>query len=113
AVFFAVLCSLLVVAMPAAARTSTTTSTQLFAASSVWNAALPDNAPLDASSLARTGALVGEVNNEEQLRIGPWIDERSNSTPFYVVGKSQPKVPVKLDTTAAAAVTLQNVLNKG
>src|SRR3989442_15127164 len=91
----AVLCSLLVVPMPAAARTSTTTSTRPFAASSVWNAALPYDAPLDPSSAARVAAVVSEVNNEEQLGIGPWIDERSNSTPWYVVSKDQRKVPVK------------------
>ena len=109
----AALCSLLVVAMPAAARTSSTTSTRPFAASSVWNAALPYDAPLDPSSTDRVGALVSEVNSEEQLGIGPWIDERSNSTPWYVVSKDQRKVPVKLDTTASYATSLQAVLNKG
>jgi hypothetical protein len=114
-IIVAALCTTVVLSLSAAASASarTTSPTRLFATSSVWNAPLASDALLDSSSAARLSALVAEVQNEEQLQIGPWIDERSNSTPFYVVPKSQAKVPVKLDTTPAGFTTLQSVLDKG
>src|SRR5947207_863713 len=72
--------------------------TQLFASDSVWNKPLADSAAIDPTSATRMSALVTEIQQEETAQIGPWIDERSNSTPFYVVGADQPKVPVKIDT---------------
>src|SRR5436305_15322807 len=48
-----------------------------------------------------------------QQRIGPWIDERSNSTPFYVVGADQPRVHVTLDSTIRSASTLRSALSGG
>src|SRR5437764_100861 len=85
----------------------------LFAPNSFWNAPLPSTAPIDASSPARTAAVVSEVNSEMQQRIGPWIDERSNSTPFYVVGADQPRVHVTLDSTIRSASTLRSALSGG
>jgi hypothetical protein len=92
---------------------TTTTSSSLFAPSSVWNARLASDAPLDSSSAARTAALVAEVKNEMQLKTGPWIEERSNSTPWYVVGNDQPKVPVTIDNNPVGANLLRNALSSG
>jgi hypothetical protein len=71
---------------------------RLFAPDSVWNAPLPDDAPIDPSSPARSAAFVAQVRSEIDRAIGPWISERSYSTPLYTVGPDQPRVPVKLDT---------------
>src|SRR4051812_733746 len=49
------------------ARTTTTSTTQLFAPSSIWNAPLASDAPLDASSSARMSAVVAEIQNEKTL----------------------------------------------
>src|SRR5437763_10194968 len=92
---------------------SSAAAAPLFAPNSFWNAPLPSTAPIDASSPARTAAVVSEVNSEEQQRIGPWIDERSNSTPFYVVGRDQAKVPVTLDSAITSAPVLRSALSSG
>ena len=97
----------------ATVATTTSTSTGLFAPSSVWNAALPANAALDPSSPARSAAFVAEVRNEISLGIGPWINEKTYSTPLYTVGATQPKVPVKLDNGATWAAPLAAVLALG
>ena len=92
---------------------SSAAAAPLFAPNSFWNAPLPSSAPIDPSSPARTAAVVSEVNSEMQQRIGPWIDERSNSTPFYVVGADQPRVHVTLDSTIRSASTLRSALSRG
>ncbi len=70
---------------------------RLFAASSVWNAAVRA-APLDGTSRRRVRALVAGITAEVSSGTGPWISDTSYSTPFYVVPKGQPRVAVKLDT---------------
>lgn len=71
---------------------------RLFAADSPWNTALPEDPTLDPGSASRVAALAGEV--ERQIAKGgyPSIAASSYSTPVYVVGARQRKVPVKLDT---------------
>jgi len=92
---------------------TTSTSSGLFAPGSVWNAPLAADAPLDPSSPARSAALLAEVRNEISLGTGPWINEKTYSTPLYTVGATQPKVPVKLDNTASWAGALAWVLAQG
>ncbi len=70
---------------------------RLFAPSSVWNAPLAPDAPLDPKSRALVTRLVAEVAREQQLGWGPWISSSSSSTPIYTVGPHQPKVKVRLD----------------
>ena len=48
-------------------------------------------------------ALKTDIQRQVQLKIGPWISERTNSTPFYVVGADQPRVPVTLDSSSVGA----------
>src|SRR3954447_2161743 len=108
----AVIAALFMVAF-ATSATSSASAGSLFAPDSFWNARLPGDAALDASSSPRTAALVSEINREQQLKIGPWIDERYNSTPFYVVGAKQPPVHVTLDSTNGTAVYLRKVLSRG
>jgi hypothetical protein len=79
----------------------------------VWNAALPASAPIDSSSAARIDALNTDIQRQMGLKIGPWISERSNSTPFYVVGNDQPKVRVTLDNSSVGALKLRNLLAAG
>jgi hypothetical protein len=94
--------------------TSTAASTTgLFASSSVWNAPLAADAPLDASSSARSAALLAEVRREISAGTGPWIDEKQYSTPLYTVPGNQPKVRVKLDNGASWALPLATVLAQG
>lgn len=72
---------------------------RLFSPSSVWNAPLADNAPLDPASAAMVSGLNVEVAREEGLRTGPWI---STDAKIYVVGPDQPTVLVRLDDPAAS-----------
>jgi hypothetical protein len=84
---------------------------RLFAPTSVWNRALPDDAPLDPSSPQLVAALAAEAARETSAVTGPWISTTSYSTPFYVVGPQQPTVKVALDDpTASWRVNLQAAL---
>ena len=85
---------------------------RLFAPDSVWNAPLPDSAPLDPSSAARVAAFNAEIDAEIGHATGPWINETSFSTPFYTVPADQPKVRVVLDAGAWGA-SLQRALDEG
>jgi hypothetical protein len=85
---------------------------RLFAPNSVWNAPVPDTAPLDPSSAARVAAFNSEIGAEIGHATGPWINETSFSTPFYTVPADQPKVRVVLDAGAWGAA-LQRALDVG
>jgi hypothetical protein len=74
---------------------------RFFAADSVWNAPLSPGAPLDPTSETRTAAFRADIARQMTERIGPWIEERSNSTPIYVVGPDQPRSPVRIDRGGA------------
>src|SRR4051812_34237052 len=74
---------------------------RFFAADSVWNAPLSPGAPLDPTSEMRTAAFRADIARQMTERIGPWIEERSNSTPIYVVGPDQPRSPVRIDRGGA------------
>jgi hypothetical protein len=68
---------------------------QLFASSSVWNQALPSDAPVDPSSPARIASLLGVINPPGR---GVWINWNQYSVPVYRVPADQPTLPVTLDT---------------
>src|SRR3954452_17055503 len=108
----AVLAALLLVAI-ATSSASAATGPGLFSPASVWNTALPADASIDPSSGARMSAFNADIQRQMQLKIGPWISERSNSAPFYVVGGDQPKVRVTLDSSAAGALSLRSLLASG
>ena len=63
-----------------------------FALDSIWNAALPANAPVAANS----AALVAELGRQVST-YGTFINSYSYSTPIYTVAAGQTRVPVILD----------------
>jgi hypothetical protein len=69
---------------------------RLFASDSVWNACLPEDAPTDPESEELVGALVEEVETEQEAGTGPFIQTDSFSTPLYVVHGDEPVVRVAL-----------------
>jgi hypothetical protein len=73
------------------------TRSQLFSPDSIWNHRLRSKAPLSPRSDAMIGNLVREVDAEEVLGIGPWIQTSSFSTPLYVAKRGQRWVHVALD----------------
>ena len=85
---------------PRACR-SPSNSESPFACNSVWNARLPDDAPIASASSTYTAALQAQVT-----RYGAWINSYSYSIPVYKVGPSQPRVPVTLDIGGPGAQSL-------
>jgi hypothetical protein len=69
----------------------------LFAPNSVWNKPLPADATVDPASSTLVARLAREVGAEERQGIGPYIATIEASTPVYVVGRHQPRVPVTLE----------------
>ncbi|HXB63895.1 MAG TPA: hypothetical protein VNV42_03355 [Solirubrobacteraceae bacterium] len=78
---------------------------RFFSPTSVWNRALPANAPLDPSSSAVAGALQEEVAHEEEVKKGPAINTTSWSVPIYTVPANQPTVKVTLPYASLASRT--------
>lgn len=70
---------------------------RLFAADSVWNAPLPEDAQPDPSSQALIQGFVAEIGREQEAGIGPWIQTDESSTPLYTVPSDQPTALVHLD----------------
>ena len=71
----------------------------------MWKQPLATDAPLDPALGSMMSGLKSEVAREEGLGIGPWITAGAN---IYVVGPSQPTVPVQLsDPTEWWRVSLQ------
>jgi len=83
-------------AAPTSSRAAASAAPALFAPTSVWNAPLPDNAPLDAASPTLVKTLRDTVAQNVAAGWGPWIETR-NTTSFYVVPADQPAVRVALD----------------
>jgi hypothetical protein len=80
-----------------------------FAASAVWNAPLPANAPLAADSSTLVSQLEAQVRAK-----GPWINTTSYSIPVYTVADDQATVPVTLDQHGPGSVgELASVLAAG
>jgi hypothetical protein len=76
----------------AAAATSEPAPGRPFAASSFWNAPLPDNTKLDVNS----ATYVGELRRQVAAH-GPYLNTTRYSTPVYTVPAWQKTVRVKLD----------------
>ena len=68
----------------------------LFAPASVWNAPLPDDAPLDAANDVLVKTLRDTVAQNISAGWGPWISTNETS-PLYVASPTQPTVRVTLD----------------
>ncbi|MGH2872209.1 MAG: hypothetical protein ACRDL5_07065, partial [Solirubrobacteraceae bacterium] len=84
---------------------------QLFGATSVWNAPLPRNAPLDPGSPAMISWLLGQVRHEFAYGPTPDIETVSDSTPIYRVPAGQRDVRVALESDAPWARTLARALH--
>jgi hypothetical protein len=81
---------------------------RLFAATSVWNHPLANDARIDPSSRRLVRGLVRDVNQGT-----PWIQTDSYSTPLYVVGSGQRRVHVALfEGNQAGRRTLQRAFRR-
>lgn len=76
---------------------SSASNTRLFAPTSVWNAPLAADVPLDPRSDGLVAALAAEVRREVDGNFGPWINFDKYSVPVYTVGADVPTVRVTLD----------------
>jgi hypothetical protein len=83
---------------------------RLFAADSVWNAALADSVALDPASDVLVKTLRDTVARNLADGWGPWI-QRGETTPLYVVPERQPTVRVTLDA-GAWATSLQQAFEQ-
>ncbi|HLH66177.1 MAG TPA: hypothetical protein VKV27_10780 [Solirubrobacteraceae bacterium] len=72
----------------------------LFSPSSIWNAPLPADAPIDPESAQLVSGLLAEVRAEERAGVGPWLATSTASTPIYIVPADEPTVDVSLDDPA-------------
>ena len=84
---------------------------QLFAPDSVWNNPLTPGAATDPQSRGLVRKLTSEVRTEQQKGTGPYIATGLASTPLYVAGRGQKRVPVKLGPTGTpGAAALRRAL---
>jgi hypothetical protein len=81
---------------PATTSAPATATARLFAATSVWNAPLAADAPIDPASTALVKTLRDAVAADRAAHRGPWISV-SGTSPLYVVPANQPTVRVQLD----------------
>jgi hypothetical protein len=79
---------------------------RLFAANSVWNAPLANDARIDPSSSAMINWLDHQVYEEFAKGPTPDIEATTDSTPIYQVPRDQPTVRVSLENTASWGRTL-------
>jgi hypothetical protein len=75
---------------------------RFFAPASVWNQALPANAPLESNSAEVIAAFAGEITTDEEAKKGPNINTSSWSVPVYTVPASEPTVKVTLENVHRA-----------
>ncbi len=87
---------------------SASNSESPFACDSVWNARLPNDAPIASTSAAYVAMLEAPLTH-----YGAWINSYSYSIPVYKVGPSQPRVPVTLDIGGSGAQTLASAFHAG
>lgn len=93
-------------ASPAAAATSDPAPHDPFSPSSVWNAPIPNNAPLVSNSSTLVANLVQQVQT-----YGAWINSRKYSTPVYSVPANQPTVSVTIDHATAMYANATDAAN--
>lgn len=72
-----------------------------FAPTSLWNAPLPADAPLDATSATVVSELAATAHSEVERGVGPWINTSENSIPVYRVAATAPTVRVQLNNAGA------------
>lgn len=77
-------------------------SARPFAATSIWNQALPAGGGVDPGSAAMIARLNGVVAKEQAAKNGPWINTSSYSVPVYTVPADQPLVHLTLDASDTA-----------
>lgn len=96
----AILIAVALLALPAAAGAAVTPPppTPLFAPTSVWNAPLAADAPLDPAGPPLVQQLRDTVAQNLAARTGPWIATNQSGTPLYSVAWNQPRVRVQLHT---------------
>ena len=82
---------------------------RLFAPTSVWNAPLSDNAPLDHANAVLVKTLRDTAAQNEAAGWGPWVSTAETS-PLYTVPADQPTVRVTLDP-GSWKVGLQQTFN--
>jgi hypothetical protein len=73
-------------------------SMRLFSPTSIWNAQVDGDLPLDPQSDRLVSALSNEVRSELDRSVGPWINTTRDSVPVYTVGADVTPVHVTLDT---------------
>jgi hypothetical protein len=93
-------------ASPAAAAPSDPAPYDPFSPSSVWNAPIPNNAPLVSNSSTLVASLVQQVQT-----YGAWINSRQWSTPVYSVPAKQHTVSVTVDHATAMYTNATDAAN--
>jgi len=83
------------------AGSSGTTVDRMFAADSVWNTPLANDAPIDRSSPDLINWLVDQVRQEFEHGPTPDIETVTDSTPIYRVARNEPTVRVALENKTA------------
>ena len=71
---------------------------RFFAADSLWNRPLADDAPLDPNAHAITTSFLEEVERDYRSGLHPTINTTSYSAPVYTVPRGQRWVPVTIET---------------
>jgi hypothetical protein len=90
---------------PHSAKLSNAVPGRLFAPTSIWNAPLPADTPIDPQSRQLVQTLTAQVSAEEHDHNGPWIATSQSGVPIVTVASAQPRVTVTLDHPADAALT--------
>lgn len=85
---------------------------RLFSATSVWNAPLAADDPIDPSSAARLAPFDEMIAADERSKTGLFVNTTAYTTPFYVVGPKQPRVHVQL-APGHVYPPLQKALDEG
>src|SRR4051794_6700744 len=84
----------LLVLLAALAGAAPAAAADPFAADSVWDSPMAD----DAAPVANSAGLVAELRRQAALPGGTWINTTSYSVPVYTVGPNQPMVRIVADT---------------
>ena len=85
---------------------------RLFSPDSVWNARLPDDAPVDPQSDVLSGVLRGEALKEIGTGTGPYLATKGG-VPVYKVPRRARRVRVKLDVPSDFRTSLKETFAAG
>ena len=86
---------------------------RFFGPDSIWNRAIPADAPLDDRSSELSKAFADEVHREATEDFGPNLNVKEWSVPIYTVGPGVRRVPVILDVKQAWGDPVRKVLAEG